>query len=73
MVGLPNIPIMVGTEKSSSVTAKVAAPMSGSSVVARWPSRAAVVMPPAHSEMVLTPSVPATDAATRRASSRPDT
>ena len=59
MVGLPNMPIMVGTEKSSRVTAKVALLISGSSRAARWPSRAAVVIPPAHREMVLTWSVPA--------------
>ncbi len=59
MVGLPNMPIMVGTEKSSRVTAKVAQWMRWSDRAARRPRRAAVVIPPAHSEMVLTWSVPA--------------
>ncbi len=54
MVGLPNMPIMVGTEKSSRVTAKVAEWMKGSERAANRPNRAAVVMPPAHREMVLT-------------------
>src|ERR1700728_369225 len=73
MSGRPNSPIIVGTEKSRRVTAKLAQLISGLPDEARWPSNAAVVMPPAHSEIVLAVSLPMISQAVRTDSSTAST